>query len=53
MSTEERGRRLSSLDAAIERGMADIDDGCVHAADDVFKDLKTRYGSIGGKPDGS
>jgi antitoxin ParD1/3/4 len=44
---EERERRLSSLDAAIERGMADVNAGRVHAAEDVFKELKARYASMG------
>ena len=40
---EDRERRLASLDAAIERGMADIRDGRVHSADEVFDELKARY----------
>jgi antitoxin ParD1/3/4 len=40
---EERERKLASLDAAIERGIADIDAGRVHPAEEVFADLKARY----------
>ena len=40
---ESREQRLASLDAAIEQGMADIKDGRVHAAEDVFAELKARY----------
>ena len=40
---EDRERRLASLDAAIERGMDDIARGRVHAAEDVFGELKSRY----------
>lgn len=40
---EEHERRLSSLDAAIERGVADVKAGRVHAAEDVFSELKARY----------
>jgi len=42
---EERERRLAALDLAIERGVADIEAGRVHAAEDVFDELKARYGS--------
>jgi antitoxin ParD1/3/4 len=40
---ESRERRLAPLDAAIEQGMADIKDGRVHAAEDVFAELKAHY----------
>jgi antitoxin ParD1/3/4 len=40
---EDRERRLASLDAALERGMDDIAAGRVHAAEDVFSELKARY----------
>ncbi len=40
---EDRERRLASLDAAIERGLADIEAGRVRPAEDVFADLKARY----------
>jgi antitoxin ParD1/3/4 len=41
---EERERRLSSLDAAIERGVADVKAGRVHAAEDVFSELRRAFG---------
>jgi antitoxin ParD1/3/4 len=40
---EDRERRLASLDAALDRGMDDIAAGRVHAAEDVFSELKARY----------
>jgi antitoxin ParD1/3/4 len=40
---EDRERQMASLDAAIERGMADIEAGRTHAAEDVFDELKARY----------
>lgn len=40
---EDRERRPASVDAAIERGLADIEAGRVHAAEDVFAELKARY----------
>ena len=40
---EEREKRLAALDAALARGVADADAGRVHAADDVFAELKARY----------
>jgi antitoxin ParD1/3/4 len=40
---EERERRLAAFDAAIERGIADIDEGRVHDADAVFDELEARY----------
>jgi antitoxin ParD1/3/4 len=43
---EERERRLAALDAAIERGMADIKAGRVHDADDVFDALEARYSGM-------
>jgi len=42
---EDRERRLASLDAAIERGVADIEAGRVRPAEEVFADLKARYAS--------
>jgi antitoxin ParD1/3/4 len=36
---EERERKLGILDAAIERGIADIEAGRVHDLDDVCEDL--------------
>jgi antitoxin ParD1/3/4 len=40
---EERERRLAAIDAAIERGVADIKAGRVHDADTVFDELEARY----------
>ena len=40
---EEHERKLVVVDAAIERGIADADAGRVHAAEDVFAELRTRY----------
>jgi antitoxin ParD1/3/4 len=40
---EERERRLAAVDAALERGVADIEAGRVHDADDVFDELEDRY----------
>jgi len=40
---EDREGRLALLDAAIERGMADIEGGRTQAAEDVFDELKARY----------
>jgi antitoxin ParD1/3/4 len=37
---EDRERRLASLDAAIEAGMADIKAGRVHDAEEVFAELE-------------
>ena len=43
---EERERRLKTLDAAIEQGIADVEAGRVHDAEDVFAGLKKRYASM-------
>jgi antitoxin ParD1/3/4 len=40
---EERERRLAAFDAAIGRGIADIDSGRVHDADAVFDEFEARY----------
>jgi antitoxin ParD1/3/4 len=40
---EDRERRLAALDAAIDRGMADLKEGRVHDAGGVFAELKDRY----------
>ena len=40
---EERERRLAAVDAAIERGTADIKAGRVHDADTVLDELEARY----------
>ena len=43
---EEREKQLALMDAALARGRADVDAGRVHAADDVFAELKERYGRM-------
>jgi antitoxin ParD1/3/4 len=40
---QEREERLSKLDAAIERGLADADAGRVRLAKDVFDELEARH----------
>jgi len=40
---EDRERRLAALDAAIERGMADIDAGLITDADTVLDRLQAKY----------
>ncbi len=47
---EEREKRLALLDAALERGLADIDAGRTHALDDVADELARRYGGGANKP---
>jgi antitoxin ParD1/3/4 len=47
---EERERRFATLDAAIARGLADIEAGRVHDADDVFNELEAE---LAGLPDTS
>ena len=42
---EEREKRLALLDAALERGLADIDAGRTQALEDVADELYQRYGS--------
>ncbi len=37
---EEMAWRLAEMDAAIARGIADADAGRVHAAEDVFRELR-------------
>jgi antitoxin ParD1/3/4 len=43
---ESRERRLASLDAAIEQGIADITDGRVHGAGSSVHELKARYAKL-------
>lgn len=43
---EERERKFAVLDAAIERGMADIKAGRVYPAEEVFEELKARYSAM-------
>lgn len=40
---EEREKRLALLDAALERGQADIDAGRTHDLEDVLDELMRRY----------
>ena len=40
---EEREKRLAKLDAAIERGMADVRAGRVKPAEEVFDRLEAKY----------
>jgi antitoxin ParD1/3/4 len=40
---EEREKRLAALDAALARGLADVEAGRVRPAKDVFDELKDRY----------
>jgi len=43
---EERVRRLAAVDAAIERGVADVKAGRVHDADAVLDELEARYAGM-------
>ncbi len=47
---EERENRLTALDAAIERGIADIEAGRVRDADEVFDELEAMLDSLPEKP---
>ncbi|MBV5266479.1 type II toxin-antitoxin system ParD family antitoxin [Pinisolibacter aquiterrae] len=47
---DERETRLAVLDAALARGLADADAGRVLAAEDVFAELKHRYGASSDDP---
>lgn len=40
---EEREKRLAALDAALARGLADVEAGRVRPAEDVFAELKEKY----------
>lgn len=42
---EEREKRLDLLDAALERGLADVDAGRTYALDEVADELARRYGA--------
>ena len=46
---EEREKRLALLDAAIERGLTDIDAGRTHGLEDVAAELTRRYGPAANK----
>jgi antitoxin ParD1/3/4 len=43
---EERERRLATLDASIARGLADIEAGRVHEADDVFQEIEAELAAL-------
>jgi antitoxin ParD1/3/4 len=47
---EEREKRLALLDAALERGLADIDAGHTHSLDEVAAELARRYGAGENEP---
>ena len=51
LETEEelRKRRLAELDAAIAVGLADIEAGRVHPAEEVFAELRARYQAMADK----
>jgi antitoxin ParD1/3/4 len=40
---QEREARFAALDAALQKGLDDIDAGRVHSAEDVFAELEARY----------
>jgi antitoxin ParD1/3/4 len=40
---EEREKRLALLDAALDRGLADVDAGRTHRVEDVLDELTRRY----------
>ena len=39
----ERAKKLAALDAALDRGLTDIETGHTHPADEVFAELRARY----------
>ncbi|WP_018266560.1 type II toxin-antitoxin system ParD family antitoxin [Methylosinus sp. LW4] len=41
---QEREDRMAKLDAALQRGLADVRAGRTHSADEVFAELRARYG---------
>ncbi len=47
---EEREKRLAVLDAALERGLADVDAGRTYAIEDVADELTRRYEAMANKP---
>jgi antitoxin ParD1/3/4 len=47
---EEREKRLALLDAALERGLADIDAGRTHDLDEVADELARRFGAGENEP---
>lgn len=46
---QEREARLAALDAAIARGIADVEAGRMTAADDVFDRLEGKYRGMASK----
>ena len=46
---QEREARLAALDAAIARGIADMEAGRMTAADDVFDRLEAKYRGMASK----
>lgn len=46
---EEREKRLMVLDRALEAGLAEAEDGHLITGDDVFAELRARYGDGVGK----
>ncbi len=49
---EERERSLAALDAAIERGLADIEAGRVHDLDEACDDLEAELAALPDRPAG-
>jgi antitoxin ParD1/3/4 len=47
---EEREKRLALLDAALERGLADIGAGGAHPLDEAAEEVARRYGTGENKP---
>ena len=47
---EDRERKLAALDAAIERGLADIETGRVHDLDDAFDELDAELAALPDRP---
>ncbi len=47
---EERERRLSALDGAIERGVADIEAGRMHDLDDACDELDAQLAALPDRP---
>lgn len=45
---QEREARLAALDAAIARGLADVEAGRTRAAEEVFDRLEAKYRAMGG-----
>lgn len=45
---QEREDRMAKLDAALQRGLADARAGRMHSADEVFAELRARYGGRAG-----